>query len=230
MNTNSKSARRYHWFDRIIKTKEGKIKNAEVDFVNEPHKAISSESTHSDVLNLVARESSKTRQTSVDLISKEGYKRIKHDFEVLRAHSNKMSKMLAVKHDEDEYVGLKLSRSDFYHHPVEFEEFATSRYLDKIIQKLSDQKPGSYNSLVATEGVGAKTVRALSLVAEVLYGAPPSYMDPARYSFAHGGKDGFPYPVDRETYDKTIEVMRKAVNRSKIPFTDKQKALNRLRY
>jgi len=143
-------------------------------------------------------------------------------------HQNKMSQMIAVKQDEDEYVRLKLSRKDFYHHPVEFENFATSKYLDKIIRKLSEEKPGDYKSLVATEGVGAKTVRALALVAEVLYGAQPSYTDPARYSFAHGGKDGFPFPVDRTTYDQTIEVMRKAVNRSHIPLTDKEKALRRL--
>lgn len=235
MNTNSRSARRYHWFDRLVKTREGAIKNADIDFVNNPHQAIAAQSKHLDVLNLVAEESGKTRDTSVELLG-EGYKRVKKDFESLRLHKNKMSKMMAVRADDpfnklragDEYVGLKLSRHDFYHHPVEFEDFAASKYLDKIIQKLSDEKPGDYKSLVATEGVGAKTVRALALVAEVLYGAPPSYTDPARYSFAHGGKDGFPYPVDRTTYDTTIEVMRKAVNRSRIPLSDKQKALNRL--
>ena len=110
----------------------------------------------------------------------------------------------------------------------EFEDFANSKYLDRIIQKLSDRKPEDYQTLVSLRGVGPKTVRALSLVSEVIYGAVPSYTDPARYSFAHGGKDAIPYPVDRETYDKTIAIMRKAVNRSRIPLTDKQKALNRL--
>jgi len=230
MNTSSRTARRYHWFDRLVKRKDGSLKNSEIDFINEPHRAISAQTKHMDVLNLVAGESGKTRDVSVDLINREGYQRIKNDFELLRAHQNKMSQMLAIKAEEDEYVGLKLSRRDFYHHPVEFEEFGASKYLDKIIQKLSDQKPENYKSLVATEGVGAKTVRALALVAEVLYAAAPSYTDPARYSFAHGGKDGYPFPVDRETYDKTIEVMRKAVKVSRIPLTDKQKALSRLTY
>ncbi|HVT01619.1 MAG TPA: DUF763 domain-containing protein [Patescibacteria group bacterium] len=233
MNKNSRTARRYHWFDRLVKSQNGAIKNSEIDFINEPHRAIATQAKHMDVLNLVAGESGKTRDMSVDLINREGYERIKKDFELLRTHQNKMSMMMALRlrsgrANEDEYVGLKLSRKDFFHHPVELEEFATSKYLDKIIHKLSDQKPEDYKALVSTEGVGPKTVRALALVAEVLYGAPPSYTDPARYSFAHGGKDGFPFPVDRETYDKTIETMRKAVGRSKIPLTDKQKALGRL--
>ncbi|OGH17285.1 MAG: hypothetical protein A3C30_01635 [Candidatus Levybacteria bacterium RIFCSPHIGHO2_02_FULL_40_18] len=228
MNTNAKSARRYHWFDRLT-TDNGQLTtdNETIDFVNEPHKAISAQTRHANVLNLVAGKSSKTRETSVDLI-REGYKRVKSDLELLRKHSNEMSKVVAFSQDGEEYIAMELSRNDFFHHPVELENFANSKYLDRILQKLSDRKPEDYKSLVSFQGVGPKTVRALSLVSEIIYGAMPSYIDPARYSFAHGGKDAIPYPVDRETYDKTIEIMRKAVNRSRIPFTDKQKALRRL--
>ncbi len=242
MNTNSKTARRYHWFDRLTKIQDppaspGKpgranTKNQTIDFVNEPHKAISAQTRHAHVLNLVAGKSSDTRKTSVDLVA-EGYKRMRSDLELLRKHSNEMSKMISLRVRSgpgagDEYTAAELSRNDFYHHPVELEDFASSKYLDRILQKLSDRKPEDYQSLIAFKGVGPKTVRALSLVSEVIYGAEPSYTDPARYSFAHGGKDAIPYPVDRPTYDKTIEIMRRAVNRSRIPFTDKQKALNRL--
>jgi uncharacterized protein len=89
-------------------------------------------------------------------------------------------------------------------------------------------KPKSYQDFLAIEGVGPKTVRSLSLVSEVIYGAKPSYEDPARYSFAHGGKDATPYPVDRETYDKTIEIMRRAVSKTKLNYSEKSKALTRL--
>jgi hypothetical protein len=65
------------------------------------------------------------------------------------------------------------------------------------------------------EGVGPKTIRALSLVSEVIYGAPASYRDPARYSFAHGGKDMVPYPVDRATYDENIDILRRAAERAR---------------
>jgi hypothetical protein len=77
-------------------------------------------------------------------------------------------------------------------------------------------------------GVGAKTLRALSLVAELVYGAAPSFDDPARFAFAHGGKDGIPYPVDRPLYDQTIELMQRAVRRAKLDPKEEQQALRRL--
>ncbi|HZZ99153.1 MAG TPA: DUF763 domain-containing protein, partial [Candidatus Paceibacterota bacterium] len=106
--------------------------------------------------------------------------------------------------------------------------FAKSKYLEKVLQALVDAKPKSYEDLVAVKGVGPKTVRALALVGEVIYGAPVSYRDPARYSFAHGGKDATPYPVDRPNYDRTIETFRKAVGRARIDQTEKRKIISRL--
>jgi hypothetical protein len=100
--------------------------------------------------------------------------------------------------------------------------------LEKIVQKLCDTQPKNYEKLLATEGVGPKTVRALALVAEVIYVATPSYEDPARYSFAHGGKDGTPFAVDRDTYDKTITTLVKAVRGSQIEAYEKDRAINRL--
>jgi hypothetical protein len=78
------------------------------------------------------------------------------------------------------------------------------------------------------EGVGAKTIRALALVSELVYGAKASVRDPARFSFAHGGKDGHPYPVDRSTYDRSIEALRAAVERAKLGRREKLEALRRL--
>jgi hypothetical protein len=77
-------------------------------------------------------------------------------------------------------------------------------------------------------GVGAKSIRALALVSELVYGAKASLRDPARFSFAHGGKDGHPYPVDRETYDRTIEALRAAVERARLGQREKLDALRRL--
>ncbi len=80
----------------------------------------------------------------------------------------------------------------------------------------------------ASRGVGGKTLRALSLVAELVYGVPTSLRDPAMYSFAHGGKDGHPFPVDRETYDKTIEVLGEALRRARVGEQEKLAAIRRL--
>jgi hypothetical protein len=76
--------------------------------------------------------------------------------------------------------------------------------------------------------VGAKTLRALALLSELLAGAPPSWRDPARFAFAHGGKDGIPFPVDRTTYDRTAEMLEEAVRRARIGEPDRLQALRRL--
>ena len=77
-------------------------------------------------------------------------------------------------------------------------------------------------------GVGAKALRALALVAELTYGEPASVRDPVSYSFAHGGKDGTPFPVDRSTYDATIQSLRHAVQDTRAGLTEKSAALKRL--
>ena len=91
-----------------------------------------------------------------------------------------------------------------------------------------EQNPKDFEELLVTKNVGPKTIRALALISEVLYGAPPSFADPARFSFAHGGKDGYPYPVDRGVYDNSIEVLMNIVRHSRLSVSEKGKALRRL--
>jgi len=100
--------------------------------------------------------------------------------------------------------------------------------LDKSLLISYERQPKGFEQLVGLEGVGAKTIRALSLVSELVYGAPASFRDPARYSFAHGGKDGHPFPVDRATYDKSIEILARAVEKARIDNSEKRQALHRL--
>jgi hypothetical protein len=102
------------------------------------------------------------------------------------------------------------------------------KYLQKILLRTYEAAPQDFESLLTIEGVGPKTLRALALTSELIYGTAASRRDPARYSFAHGGKDGTPFPVDRATYDKTIEVMRDALNRAHIDRSEKVKAFQRL--
>ncbi len=92
------------------------------------------------------------------------------------------------------------------------------------------QKPENFEKLLGMTGVGPKTIRALSLISELVYGSKPSFSDPAKFSFAHGGKDGYPYPVDRKNYDRSIEVLEKAIRKAKIGQRDKLEALRRLQY
>jgi hypothetical protein len=80
------------------------------------------------------------------------------------------------------------------------------------------------------KGVGPKSLRALSLISELIHGIEPSFKDPTRFSFAHGGKDGHPYPVDRKVYDKTIEVLKGAIDKARIGDREKMEAIRRLRH
>ncbi len=91
-----------------------------------------------------------------------------------------------------------------------------------------ERQPENFEELLGVKGVGPKTIRALSLISEIIYGKPLSYRDPARFSFAHGGKDGTPFPVDRKTYDRTIDIMKKAVQSAKIGNEEKMRAIRQL--
>ena len=102
------------------------------------------------------------------------------------------------------------------------------RYLDRILLKTYERAPRDFEELLGIEGVGAKTLRSLALVAELVYGTETSTRDPARYAFAHGGKDGTPFPVDRATYDKTISVLERALNAAHVDRSERVKAFRRL--
>lgn len=100
--------------------------------------------------------------------------------------------------------------------------------LSRIFLKTYERQPGSFEKLLGMEGVGPKTIRALALISDLVYGTAPSFRDPVKYSFAHGGKDGYPYPVDRELYDKSIDILRKAVSHAKVGQREKMEAIKRL--
>jgi hypothetical protein len=92
----------------------------------------------------------------------------------------------------------------------------------------TNAKAEDFESLLLLEGVGPRTLQSLTLVSEIIYGTPSRFSDPARFSFAHGGKDGHPFPVPTKVYDETIEVLKKSVDRAKLGFTDKQDAIRNL--
>jgi hypothetical protein len=216
MNTESASARRYHWSSDHV-----------TDLVREPHSAIQSQRVHRVVLNMTSSRSDLTRQTSLGLVDA-GYNAVMKDINLLRRHSSSTSEATSWKDGQDQFTFAEFAPVEFKSHPVIHEDLAKSKYLDKILRQLTDTKPEDYATLLAQPGVGPKTIRALALVAEVIYGAKPSYEDPARYGFAHGGKDKTPYPVDRSTYDTTIATLRALVAKTKIDASDKKKAIDKL--
>ena len=112
-------------------------------------------------------------------------------------------------------------------HPVALADVDPGR-LHKVLLRTYERPPEDFASLLGTAGLGPKSLRALALTAEVIYGTKASTRDPARFAFAHGGKDGTPYPVDRATYDVTIEVLHDALGRAKVDRSERIAALKRL--
>lgn len=215
MNTQNQTARRYHWHSEKAS-----------DLVCEPHSGIASQKK-SPTLDLSAKKSEQTRETSVSLI-KEGYRQVMSDIRLLRKHSSSLSRTLSLGSRQGQLTLLELEPVEFNWHPVAWEDFSRSKYLEKILYLLTEKKPANFEKLLSIKGVGAKTVRALSLVSEIIYGAVPSYEDPARYSFAHGGKDATPYPIDKKTYDASIEFFKKVINKMKISFFEKRRLVEKL--
>jgi hypothetical protein len=171
-------------------------------FVNEPHSAVLSEA-RGQALNLVASESDPARTTIAEIVTERKPHEIITDLKKIKTLD------LPPRH----YLTTKDLHPDS---------------ISRIILKTYERQPKDFEQLLGLEGVGPKTIRALSLISELVYGVAPSYRDPARYNFAHGGKDGIPYPVDRKTYDKSIELLRKAINRAKLGIKEKNEAEGRL--
>jgi hypothetical protein len=171
-------------------------------FVNEPHSAVLSE-WRGKALNLVASESDPARTTIADIVTSQKPHQILAD----------LKKIKTLDLPPHHY----LTTRDL--HPDSISRILLSTY---------ERQPKGFEQLLGLQGVGPKTIRALSLISELVYGVAPSYRDPARYSFAHGGKDGIPYPVDRKTYDQSIELLRQAINRTKLGISEKNEAEKRL--
>ena len=170
-------------------------------FVNEPHSAILSQAK-GQTLNLVASESEPARTTIASIAGEKP--------------ENTLAELKRLK-------TLNLPS----HHYLSTQDLHTDS-LSRIILSTYERQPKNFEELLELPGVGARTIRALSLISELVHGVAPSYRDPARYSFAHGGKDGIPYPVDRKTYDRSIELLRKAINRAKLGISEKNEAVGRL--
>jgi hypothetical protein len=173
------------------------------DFVCEPHSAVCAE-TNADTLNLVAQESTDARHTIADIARLENPDKIMDSLRRLQE--------------------LSLPRR----HAIEVADIHPDR-MYKIFTKTYERQPENFETLLGMEGVGAKTLRSLSLISEIIYGVPSSFKDPARFSFAHGGKDGIPFPVDRNTYDRSIEILQNALERAKVEDKDKMAAIKRLK-
>lgn len=202
MNTEISRARRYHWLgDKVI------------NMLIEPHMGIATQERVPKVLDLTHKSSQENKKVVLEVIKEE-----KSLYRALTIMGEKKSnRQLKI---------LDLPGIEFHNHPVE-KEFIHPQ-LQKTMKKIVVAKPNSFERLLMIPGVGGKTIRALSLVSEVIYGATPSYEDPARYSFAYGGKDGTPYPIDKNTYDRTLTILENAIRKSNLYIKEKNDTLKKI--
>ena len=203
LNTEDKSARRYHWLSENVK-----------DFVVEPHDAVVGDTKKVSVLDMTAKASEGCRKASTD-IAKEKPKKLKNLLLSIRPlHQKSLQEWIPVP-PRKEYS---------------LDAFSMPRSLNwNAVKRVYDFQPKNYEELLGIRGVGPATVRALALVSDLVYGEKPCWEDPVKYIFCVGGKDGVPYPVDRTTYDETIEILENAVKQSKVGCKEKLNAVKRLR-
>ncbi len=205
MSTEDRTARRYHWLSDNV-----------TNLVVEPHNAIVGETKRQKALNMTAKASEGTRKASVD-IAKEKPAKVLHLFEAARP-----------LHQKSLQEWLPKAKAEPWNQS--FEALNMPRGINwETMKRVYEFQPRNYEELLSVKGVGPATVRGLALVAELIYGEKPSWEDPVKFSFAYGGKDGVPFPVDRRAMDESIHVLRQAVQAAKIGDKEKAQSLQRLR-
>ncbi|TCO22659.1 hypothetical protein EV200_106302 [Pedobacter psychrotolerans] len=167
-------------------------------FVEEPHTGICG-INQGKILNLTSNEANITRKTLMGMTEESPDRMI-----------SEIQRLVMPNHHEVKSKDVDLKR------------------LGSILWLAHEKQPADFESLLLLEGMGPRTLQSMALVSEVIYGTPSRFSDPARYSFAHGGKDGHPFPVPEQVYDETISILQKAVAKAKIGETDKQQAIKSL--
>ncbi len=211
LNSENKYARRYHWLSESI----DKV-------IEEPHNGICCDESKKDTLNMTSNESDEARKASVDLIC-DNPDHLKPYFR------RKSQTLLSDFIDTTPYSRVSENFKEMkmpVHHPVLDMDMSEQEF--KVLKTAYELQPSNYEELISLEGIGPKKIRALALISDLVYGAEPSWRDPVKYSFTHGGKDGYPYPVDRKVYDHSIYTLKEALNEAKLDKKDKYNAVKRL--
>ena len=241
MNAGSKTARRYHWHSEKISS-----------FVEEPHTGVTGEN-QGLILNLSAKNADPTRK-SILAISKEKPERIISELKDIAEFGNPLEqrkptaeqlelfaeeKNLYATSENQLTNGRTHQNSQFLandsfrnctmpaHHEVTPLDVDLKR-LGAVLVTAYERQSDNFEELLLTPGLGPRTLQSLTLVSEIIHGTPSRFTDPARFSFAHGGKDGHPFPVPTKIYDESIRVLGDCIEKSKLGYKDKSECLRRL--
>lgn len=206
MNGDQRQARRYHWLSEGLES-----------FVDSPHSAIDG-TNQGKIVNLADRQAASSRNAQLDLLAHLGPDRLSREYASLAVEEDKKAET-----EQPLLPHLVMPA----HHDVRAEDVFVRR-LHGTLAAAAERAPTDFPDLLLTPGVGARTVEALAMVAEVMHGTPCRFADPARFSLAHGGKDRHPFPVPLKVYDETIRVMRSALDKARIGQDDKLTAIRAL--
>ena len=213
MNTAEKKARRYHWCSNDLRS-----------FVEEPHTGVVGEN-RGKILNLTDTAADKARDSILEMSHEEPERLIKEITQI----GKPASEMILLQGGQPSLFKELESRSIEMpaHHEV-LEQDVDLKRLGGVLATAYQSQPKDFESLLLTPGLGPRTLQSLALVSEVIYGTPSRFTDPARFSFAHGGKDGHPFPVPLKIYDESIRVLRDSIEKSKLGYNDKSDCIRRL--
>ncbi len=221
MNEASGYARRYHWLHS----------KASTSFVDEPHTAICTQKKENSVLDMTSGKNAEVRRACVDLVNDEIKKLKKWMVMVapnnLLRYARPLRNCVEGKKEGDGWkkgsISTKLLRMPANHFRIPLQKSSIA-----LLERISDQSPENFEEILQVRGVGPATVRALALTAQLIYGTEISWKDPAKFSFAHGGKDGVPYPVNRKRMETTVKLLEDAIKNAELGKKDKLLALKRL--
>src|SRR5208282_1076791 len=209
MNEVAKTARRYHWLSEDLKS-----------FVEEPHSGIDG-INQGEIVNLTDRRADASRRGQLELLQSLGPDGLARELARLEAPALKAA---PAPHPQQLVLPHLVMPA---HHDVRASDVLAPR-LHASLVAAANRGPADFAELLLVPGVGARTVRALAMAAEVIHGAPYRFTDPARFSFAHGGKDRHPFPVPLKVYDETIRVLKSAVSKARLGREEELGALKRL--
>ncbi len=231
MNGAEKKARRYHWCSTNLRS-----------FVEEPHSGVVGDK-RGKILNLTDKEAKGARDSILEMSREEPERMLREIVQIGQPVSQMIlmqngksvggvaGKSTALPEQQELFPELQETNERSIvmpsHHEVLAQDVDLKR-LGGVLATAYESQPKDFESLMLTPGLGPRTLQSLALVSEVIYGTPSRFTDPARFSFAHGGKDGHPFPVPLKIYDESIRVLRDSIEKSKLGYKDKSDCIRRL--
>ncbi len=213
MNTAEKKARRYHWCSNDLRS-----------FVEEPHTGVVGEN-RGKILNLTDTAADKARDSILEMSHEEPERLIKEITQI----GKPASEIILLQGGQPSlFKELEPRSIEMPSHHEVLEQDVDLKRLGGVLATAYQSQPKDFESLLLTPGLGPRTLQSLALVSEVIYGTPSRFTDPARFSFAHGGKDGHPFPVPLKVYDESIRVLRDSIEKSKLGYREKSDCIRRL--